>query len=42
LRLDSRIRERPSAEVNSVMSKPQPDWVLVTSASMDSEPGSPA
>ncbi len=29
------MRARPSAEVNSVISSPQPDWALVTAASMD-------
>ena len=32
MRLDSRMRARPSAEVNSVMMRPQPDCWLVVSA----------
>ena len=28
------MRDKPSAEVNSVISSPQPDWRLVTSESI--------
>ncbi len=34
MRFDSRIRASPSADVNSVISRPQPDWALVTVESM--------